>query len=259
MNTILEDTISKLKFKLISLFDPHAILLIGSAAQELDFKDIDIVVILKESILMNVEKIKSKINKIIDLELTKISDCILISDRENPRIEIKLKYGSTEFDLTFIDFSININKFKKDILYDNLELYIGNIYVHSKVIYQKTEIYQKHRSQFLPYYDDNLYRIRMAIIKNKLIDLILKLDFTPSDDKMTQINLLDNIIKLLIQLRFMQFKMYPLSYDKRINYQFKTYLNDSKFVDILNEKLNAFLLQKADKSELISYLNEIIT
>lgn len=254
---IIQPFVSKV---IIPSLDPEAVVLIGSTATKLSLgSDVDLVIMLNHKRMINFEEEIKKLNHLIKkFKLDQIRDISFIRDKENPRIEAKIIYDSNIFDLVITDSSVYYSTYSEDISKDNFELYVGNLFVHSKLLFQKRNYYSSLQKKYLPYYNDKLRTLRMAGLTKDINRQINQIkNNAQAGQIINALYYLNRTILSIIQLKFIQKRVYPLSYQKWINYQFKKILGEENFLNNLNEILKKTNLSKKDIIELANKLSNI--
>lgn len=240
---------------------PKAIVLIGSVSTKLSRgSDIDLVIFLEDKRLINFEdeikNVKSTIKKFNLIQKNEIS---FIQDKENPRIELKIDYKGDIFDLVITNSKIYCGTYPEDISKDNFELYVGNLFVYGKMLFQKDNYYLDLQEEYLPYYKDKIRKIRMDGLKKEIERFIDQIKYNCKEGQIINaIYYINRSLQGIIQFKFIQRKTYPISYQKWIDYQFKKILKEEKFLLDLNSILKKTNLSSESILELSDYLLKII-
>jgi hypothetical protein len=236
-NKILNEFLKKI---VLPELNPEAVILIGSFFTNLSYgSDIDLVIFLKDKRISNFRNELKKLKEIINkLHLKQETDMVFIHDRENPRIELKLTYKSQVFDLVITNSKIYCGNHPQDVSTDNFELYIGNLFANCKLMFQNKNYYDKLKKQYLPYYDNKLRVLRINLLKKDIRRITHQLEINADEGRLVNaVYYLNRLLCCIIQLRFMQKKVYPISYKKWIDYQFNELLKDPASLHKLNQIL----------------------
>lgn len=256
---VLKEFISKI---IIPKLKPLAVVLYGSYFTKLSKgSDIDLAIFLKDAQLVNPLKEIHKLREIFHMQnLNQETDISFIQDKENPRIEIKIIYKNTLFDLMITNSRVCCGNHAQDVSSDNFELYIGNLFVHSKMLFQKGNYYSNLKKRYLPYYNEDLRKRRMRLLKEDIRRLIGKLKSNSADFKtINAIYYLNRTLQSILQLKFMYHKVYPISYRKWMDYQFDNILNSDALLGKLNRFIKKTNLNKKDLSKLADFLSVIVS
>lgn len=103
---------------------------------------------------------------------------------------------------------------------DMFEIEIGNHLAYSVPLCERTDRYQQLRSEFLPYYDDALRSVRLAMLrmycKNDLDHIPV---YIPRGLYFQSFNRLYDAYRGFLQCLFIERRTYPIAYDKWIKEQ----------------------------------------
>lgn len=110
---------------------------------------------------------------------------------------------------------------------DNFELEIGNVVVYSVALLEQDDYYRRLRAQWLPYYDDDLRRARLARVRHFCLNNLDHIPvYLPRGLHFQCFHRFYDAFREFLQGLFIARRTYPIAYDKWIRTQ---------VVDILGE------------------------
>jgi len=112
---------------------------------------------------------------------------------------------------------------------DNFELEIGNIVVYSVPLLEKTDHYQRLRARWLPYYNDELRRGRLAQSRKYCLNNLDHIPpFVERELYFQAFQRLYRASQEFLQALFISRRVYPIAYDKWIREQIEDILGIPK-------------------------------
>ncbi len=132
---------------------------------------------------------------------------------------------------------------------DSFEIEVGNTYVYSVPLFDRDGAFEERGRAFLPYYDDELRKERLANIEKYFYN---NLDHIPLYVRrglhFQSLERLINASREYLQALFVYSRIYPISYDKWIRFQLVDMLKRS---DIYFELVEMFQIKRIESNELI--------
>ena len=145
---------------------------------------------------------------------------LIMDDYLCKRIEFYLKFPTISVDVTISPGLIPSNaSLEKNVCYDNFESLMGGIYVYSKQLYGEIPDYDRFKSDFFPFYSDELRNERLDILSKRIKhnnSMILKY---LNDGNIDLTDIIYKTRKYFVQFLYIYNRKYYLSPEKHTHYQ----------------------------------------
>jgi hypothetical protein len=172
-----------------------------------------------------------------------------------------IMFGDVRVDIGFTDGNFKPcreNSF--DITRDDFETTIGNLFAYSVSLHQKGRRYQRLKQKYLPFYDDNLRKARLAGIAEEFDFKIWKTKWLAErGEYFAALDALLEAQHIFLQHLFIQQRKYPIDYVKWLKEQCSEILAMPNLYKELTSIVNGIELTKSliiNKSNLLEKLFE---
>lgn len=174
-------------------------------------------------------------------------------------IEGGIVFGDVRVDIGFTDGNFKPcreNSF--DITRDDFETTIGNLFAYSVSLHQKSPRYQRLRQKYLPFYDDDLRKARLAGTAEEFDYKIWKTRWLAErGEYFAALDALLEAQRIFLQHLFIQQRKYPIDYVKWLKEQCSEILAMPNLYKELTSIVNGIELTKSavvNKSNLLEKL-----
>jgi hypothetical protein len=107
-----------------------------------------------------------------------------------------------------------------DITRDEFETTIGNLFVYSVMLYEKGTRYDELKEKYLPFYDDELRKIRLAGTRKEFAYKVWKIKWLADrGEYLSSLEALLEAQRIFLQYLFIKKRKYPIDYVKWIKDQ----------------------------------------
>jgi predicted nucleotidyltransferase len=174
-------------------------------------------------------------------------------------VEEGIMFGDVRVDIDFTDGNFNPcyeNSF--DITRDEFETTIGNLLVYSVALHEKGTQYQRLKQKYLPFYDDNLRKARLAGTAKEFNYKIWKTRWLAErGEYFAALDALLEAQRIFLQHLFIEKRKYPIDYVKWLKEQCAQILNMPSLYQELASVINGVELSKKgifEKSDVLEKL-----
>lgn len=180
-------------------------------------------------------------------------------------VEGGILFGDVRIDIGFTHGKLDPHsEHSFDITRDEFETTIGNLFVYSVTLYEKGARYEKLKQKYLPFYNDELRRIRLAGTRKEFAYKIWKTKWLAErGEYLSSLETLLEAQRIFLQHLFVKKRKYPIDYVKWIREQCSQILQMpnlySELVSIFNgiELTKKGLANKADTLEKLFLKNQL--
>jgi len=168
-----------------------------------------------------------------------------VADFQSRRVEAKFWYQGLKFDVAIAPASVGIGQLDSEILSDNLELYLGNVYVHGVLLFGDRPIIRL-IEKLHPYLPDEMRATRMLVVRKAIEDLL-------SSDR-PEVRLISH----LVRLQFLAQRAYPLSVTKRLLVQAEQLLGGEPRISVFRGVIEALLGEQLTRTQRNKIVREFV-
>lgn len=150
---------------------------------------------------------------------------LFLEDFISPRIEFFLRLGETTFDINL--FPTELGGYAQrytNVVHDSLDVVIGAMYTEARLLFGEIPFAQQIETEFLPFYSDELRKIRMELLKSRILAGIQKIKDSIDNG---QEDILYQVYKTrtyLIKWMFINARKYPVDNSRYLHRQLKEVL-----------------------------------
>ncbi len=142
-------------------------------------------------------------------------------EQTNPAIEVLKHVGQySVVHPDFIDGVFSPQERDEAAGPDDFELWIGNFLAYSVPLWQGSDYFERLKQQWLPYYDEELRRQRLAMVRHYCLDNLHHIPlYTQRGLYFQCFDRLYNAYREFLQVLFIARRTYPIAYNKWIREQ----------------------------------------
>lgn len=177
----------------------------------------------------------------------------------NGEVEGGIMFGDVRVDIgfTYGEFQVGHNPF--DVVRDEFETTIGNLFVHCVPLFQKSTKYQRLKSKYLPYYSDTLRRERLDGTNEEFYYKTWKTRWLASrGEYFSALETLLEARRIFLQHLFIKERKYPIDYTKWLKEQCETILGMQELYPKLVTLVDGIKLSKRGIAERTTILEQIM-
>jgi len=175
------------------------------------------------------------------------------------KVEGGVLFGDIRVDVIFTDGNLDPrseNSF--DITRDEFETTIGNLFVYSVILYEEGTRYEELKSRYLPFYNNELRRVRLKGTREEFAYKIWKTKWLAErGEYLSSLETLLEAQRIFLQHLFIKRRKYPIDYVKWIKEQCTKILRMPSLYQELISVVNGIELNKKGVTNKASILEEL--
>ena len=138
---------------------------------------------------------------------------------------------------------------------DGFELEVGNMLAYGVPLWQGSDYLARLKRQWLPYYDEELRRLRLNMVRHSCLDNLHHIPLYVARDLYFQsFDRLYNAYREFLQALFITRRIYPIAYNKWIREQIEEIL---ELPQLYTQLTHLFEIQQFESHELVAKTREV--